>query len=271
MQKLRIAFTFGIHPYTLMKLCHFQCAKENGGMSDDFGCIYLLLFYLTLVRLDRYILLLFFFLLVKSCMLFLISYCLGFFLCLVHGNTSGGNLLCLAYDIGLDVTILMGRCFRLLLHLVFVLILNLFLVSLVFWIFCKILQNGIQVSIPCGSMVIWIAMFDHQTDIADSSHVNRVFLLVVLEMQYITIRHRKGWHLVSEFEIHLFISHFLGDFNHFLRGILLQSKTINGHSQIILTYSTEQLISAAYAIVIYHSVVFVLSQQAIARIVRCTF
>ncbi len=207
-------------------------------MSGGFGCTCLLLFHLTLVSLGRYILLLFFFLLMKSFMKFFISYCLGFFLCLVHGNTCGGNLLCLAYDIGLDVTILMGRCFRLLLHLVFVLILNLFLGSLVFRSFSKILQSGIQVSIPCGSMVIWIAMFDHQPDIADSSHVNRVFLLVVLEMQYIAIRHRKGWHLVSEFQIHLFLGHVLSDFNHFLRGIRLQAITINGHSQVILTYST---------------------------------
>ena len=200
MQELSIAFTLTIHPNSIMRLGHFECTKKNGCMGSSFSCTNLFIFSCLLTYLWWNILLCLLFHLVISCMLLIIRDCLGFFLCHVHRYSSVGNLFSFTCNIGLDVTILMGRLFFLMLRVLWLFLHNRFFLNrLIFGHFRKVINDSIQISLPSGSMIIWETVLYHESDIAYGTHVNGILLLVIFKMKEVSIWHGECRCFISEF------------------------------------------------------------------------
>ena len=224
-----------------------------------FLCLFLLLLLLLLLL----SILLFLFIVMLLVLLFLDNR-LGFLLCLFHRHAFSYKLFCHASNIGLNITVL-TRNFYL---VVFVKRLGFFLVffySLVFLILLKAFIDGFQIGIKCLIDIIVESMFFHQTDIGNVSHFYLVFLLIILDVEDIIVRHSESWYLSLNLR-ELLGNTLIGYFFHILRGILFQAIAVYVIKNFLFSHLAHEFIGSSITIIINHCIMIILIEDIIIAI-----
>ena len=208
-----------VHPDSIFLGSKTEGCKEQGSMVYWlFLLFFLCLFHLLLLLLFLLGILLFLLIVILLVLLFLGNR-LGFLLCLFHRHAFSCKLICQTCNISFDIAVF-TRNFYL---VVFIKRLGFFLVffySLVFLIFLEAFIDGFQIGIKGLVDIIIESMLFHQTYIGNMPHFYLIFLLIILEVEDIIVRHGEGWYLSLDLG-ELLGNTLIGYLFHILRGILL--------------------------------------------------
>ena len=187
-----------VHPDSIFLGRKTEGCKEQGCMVYWLFLLFFLCLLLLLLLLSFLLgILLLLFIVILLVLLFL-GNGLGFLFCLFHRHTFSCKLICQTCNISFDIAVF-TRNFYL---VVFVQRLGFFLVffhSLVFLILLEAFMDGFQIGIKCLIDIIVESMFFHQTYIGYVTHFYLIFLLIILEVEDIIVRHGEGWYLSLDF------------------------------------------------------------------------
>ena len=253
-----------VHPDSIFLGRKTEGCKEQGSMAYWLFLLFFLCLLLLLLLLSFLLgILLLLFIVILLVLLFL-GNGLGFLFCLLHRHTFSCKLICQTCNISLDIAVFTRNIYL----VVFIKRLGFFLVffhSLVFLIFLEAFIDGFQIGIKGLVDIIVESMFFHQTYIGNMTHFYLIFLLIILKVEDIIVRHGESRYLSLDFG-ELLGNTLIGYFFHILRSILFQAIAVYIIKNLFFFHLTHEVIGSTYTAVIHYGVVVILIENIITTI-----